>query len=165
MATRRRSSIKGDFKLRGVLRRIGNQMDSDVRPAMQKAADLVLQTQKSLIPVDTGAGRDALTAFVSKAGLDAQIGMRGKKNNKKFFYLRFIEYGTKGSKDSARGPVKNKSDGQDFFGYSPDVPARPAHPFIRPSYDTNKDAIRELIKEAIDSTLAKAAGSASDSTS
>lgn len=156
MTTRRRSSIKGDFKLRRVLRRIGNQMDSDVRPAMQKAADLVLQTQKSLIPVDTGAGRDALTAFVSKAGLDAQIGIRGKKKNLKFFYLRFFEYGTKGSRGRDMGP-KNKSDGQSFFGVSPDIPVRPAQPFVRPSYDTNKDAIRKLIKEAIDSTLAKAA--------
>ena len=110
MSRRRRSSIKGDFKLRGVLRRIGNQMDSDVRPAMQKAADLVLQTQKSLIPVDTGEGQAALTAFVSKSGLDAQIGIRGKKKNKKFFYLRFIEYGTKGSQGSDSGP-KNKSAG------------------------------------------------------
>lgn len=157
----RRSSIKGDFKLRGVLRRIGNQMDSDMRPAMQKAADLVLETQRSLIPVDTGAGRDALTAFVSKSGLDAQIGIRGKRNNKKFYYLRFVEFGTKGSKASA-SDAKNKSDGANFFGYSPDVPARPAHPFIRPSYDANKSAIRKIIKEAIDSTLAKAAQGVSD---
>lgn len=154
MTTRRRSSIKGDFKLRGVLRRIGNQMDSDVRPAMQKAADLVLQTQKSLIPVDTGAGRDALTAFVSKAGLNAQVGIRGKKNNKNFYYLRFVEFGTKGT--ASKGE-KNKSDGANFFGYAPNIPARPARPFIRPSIDMNRDEIIEIIRKGIDSTLEKAA--------
>lgn len=154
MTARRRSSIKGDFKLRGVLRRIGNQMDSDVRPAMQKAADLVLETQRSLIPVDTGAGRDALTAFVSKFGLDAQIGIRGKKNNKKFYYLRFVEFGSKGSAIKGK---ENKSNGQDFFGYSPNIPARPAHPFIRPSIDMNRDEIIDIIRNGIDSTLEKAA--------
>ena len=156
----RRSSVKGDFKLRGVLRRIGNQMESDLRPAMQKAADLVLETQRELIPVDTGAGRDALTAFVSKSGLDAQIGLRGKKANRKFFYLRFIEYGTKGREGKAGKNPTNKSDGSNFFGYAPDIPARPAHPFIRPSYDLNKDAIRKLLSEAIASTLDRAARSA-----
>ena len=186
----RRSRIQGDFKLRGVLRRIGNQMESDLRPAMQKAADLVLETQRQLIPVDTGAGRDALTAFVSKSGLDAQIGVRGKKMMRRFFYLRFVEYGTKGASGSIyqransskvggvitnnrdksqlggrrnalrKRDTKNKSDGQNFYGYYPDIPRRAAHPFIRPSYDLNKDAIRKLLSEAIASTLDKAARSA-----
>lgn len=155
----RRSSIRGDFKLRGVLRRIGNQMESDLRPAMQKAADLVLETQRQLIPVDTGAGRDALTAFVSKSGLDAQIGLRGKKANRKFFYLKFVEYGTKGREGKTGKNPENKSDGQNFFGYAPDIPARPAHPFIRPSYDTNRDEIRKILSEAIASTLDRAARS------
>jgi HK97 gp10 family phage protein len=155
----RRSSVKGDFRLRGVLRRIGNQMESDLRPAMQQAADLVLETQRELIPRDTGAGWWALSSFVSKSGLDAQVGIRGKKLNQQFFYLRFIEYGTKGRKGKPGKNPENKSDGANFFGYAPDIPARPAHPFIRPSYDLNKGAIRKLLSEAIASTLDKAARS------
>lgn len=156
----RRSSIRGDFKLRGVLRRIGNQMESDLRPAMQKAADLVLETQRQLIPKDTGESAAALEAFVSKSGLDAQIGIRGKKKARRFFFLRFIEYGTKGREGKAGKNPTNKSDGSNFFGYAPDIPARPAHPFIRPSYDLNKDEIRKILSEAIASTLDKAARSA-----
>lgn len=156
----RRSSIRGDFKLRGVLRRIGNQMESDLRPAMQKAADLVLETQRELIPKDTGESAAALEAFVSKSGLDAQIGIRGKKKARRFFFLRFIEYGTKGREGKAGKNPTNKSDGSNFFGYAPDIPARPAHPFIRPSYDLNKDEIRKILSEAIASTLDKAARSA-----
>lgn len=155
----RRSSVKGDFKLRGILRRIGNQMESDLRPAMQKAADLVLETQRQLIPKDTGESAAALEAFVSKSGLDAQIGIRGKKKSRRFFFLRFIEYGTKGREGKAGKNPENKSDGANFFGYAPDIPARPAHPFIRPSYDLNRDAIRKLLSEAIASTLDKAARS------
>ena len=183
----RRSSIKGDFKLRGVLRRIGNEMESDLRPAMQESADLVLQTQRQLIPKDTGEAAAALQAFVSKSGLDAQIGIRGKRNNRHFFYLRILEYGSKGyngamyrkadgnavggahtvNRDKSkiggrrnalrRRATKNKSDGKTFFGLFPNIPARRAKPWLRPSIDVNRERIRGVISSAIASTLRKAA--------
>ena len=155
----KRSQVKGDFKLRGVLRRIGSQMDSDLRPAMQQAANLVLETQRELIPKDTGESAAALEAFVSKTGLDAQIGIRGKKNARRFFFLKYIEYGTKGGKIKSRKRPENKTNGGNFFGYSPEHPAHPAHPFIRPSYDLNREAIRKLLSDAIASTLDRAARS------
>lgn len=136
----RRSSVQGDFKLRGLLRRIGNQMESDLRPAMVQAAELVLTTQQHLIPRDTGEAEHALEAFVSKSGLDAQIGIRGKKDNRKFFYGRFLEFGTK---------AYTRGDST--------VAARPAHPWLRPSYDMNREQIIDLISKAISSTLRKAA--------
>jgi HK97 gp10 family phage protein len=136
----RRSSIQGNVQLRSLLRRIGNEIDSDLRPAMVEAADLVLQTQTFLIPRDTGDAAESLTAFVSKSGLDSEIGIRGKKNNTRYFYTKFVEYGTKGY---ARGETE--------------VPARPAHPWLRPSYDLNREQIILLISRAIDSTLRKAA--------
>jgi HK97 gp10 family phage protein len=136
----RRSSVQGDFKLRGLLRRIGNQMESDLRPAMVEAANLVLATQQDLIPRDTGDAEGALKAFVSKSGLDAQIGIRGKKDNRKFFYGKFLEFGTK---QYTRGDST--------------VAARPAHPWLRPSYDMNRDEIQSIISRAIASTLKKAA--------
>ena len=139
----RRSSVQGNFKLRGLLRRIGNQMESDLRPAMVQAANLVLATQQRLIPRDPSSSEhieDELEAFVSKSGLDAQIGIRGKKDNRKFFYGRFLEYGTK---QYARGDST--------------VAARPAHPWLRPSYDMNREQIVDLITKAVASTLRKAA--------
>ena len=134
----RRSSV-GDFKLRGLLRRIGNEIESDLRPAMVQAANAVLETQIYLIPRDTGDSGDALTAFVSKSGLDAEIGLRGKKDNRRYFYTRFIEYGTKG-----------------YVMGDTNIPARPAHPWLRPSYDMNREQVIELISRAIASTLRKA---------
>lgn len=136
----RRSSVQGNFKLRGLLRRIGNQMESDLRPAMVEAANLVLATQKELMPRDTGNAEGALEAFVSKSGLDAQIGIRGKKDNRRYFYGRFLEYGTK----------------QYALGDST-VAARPAHPWLRPSIDLHRDDIQLIISRAIASTLKKAA--------
>lgn len=183
----RRSSIKGDFKLRGVLRRIAQLEQSDLPQAMAKAADLVLATQQKLVPRDTGAAASALQVRVSRSGLDARIGIVGKKDNQRFFYLRFVERGTKGqsgvlyhradaskpggshtrNRDTTqlRGkrnalrnrPVSNKSDGANFFGYYPDIPARPAHPWLRPSIDLNRDDIRIIISQAIASTLERAA--------
>lgn len=136
----RRSSVQGDFKLRGLLRRIGNEMENDLRPAMVQAANLVLATQQEMIPKDEGDAENALTAFVSKSGLDAQIGIRGKKKNQKIFYAKFIEHGTK---------QYTRGDGV--------VAARPAHPWLRPFYDMNRDEIQSIISRAIASTLKKAA--------
>ncbi|WP_407733033.1 HK97 gp10 family phage protein [Pseudomonas citronellolis] len=182
----RRSRIKGDFKLRGILRRLAALEQSDLPKAMAQAADLVLATQQKLIPRDTGDGAAALQVKISRNGLDARIGIIGKADNREFFYLKFAEYGTKGysgtiyrrqdagavggehtvNRDRSqlsgrnrlgRRATKNKSDGSHFFGYYPDIPARPAHPWLRPSIDMNRDDIRIIIREAIASTLARAA--------
>jgi len=159
----RRSRLDGDFKLRKTLRNIHTTLDNELRGAMQEAANIVLAAQQELIPKDTGAAAASLTAFVSKNGLDAQIGIRGKKNNKDLYYMRFVEHGTKGySGDKRAGNRKrrdtNKSNGGTFFGKYPDIPARAAHPWLRPSYDMNKEDIVRIIEGAISSTLARAAG-------
>lgn len=166
----RRSRVRGDFKLRRTLRNIHQEMDNQLRPAMQQAADLVLELQKSSVRVSDGPGphaRDALEAFVSKSGLDAQIGIRGKKDNDDYFYLKFLEYGTKGYTGNKRAggrlrSGKIKSDGANFFGKYPDIPARPAHPWLRPSYDMNRERIVEIIERAVRDTLARASAGVSD---
>ena len=89
----RRSRMSGDFKLRRTLRTLHQTMDNELAPVMRDSAERILSTMKDLIPKGTGAAAAALTVFVSKSGLDAQIGIRGKKNKQRFFYLRFVEYG------------------------------------------------------------------------
>lgn len=187
----RRSSLQGDFKLRRTLRNIHNTMDNELRPAMQEVANQVLATMRQLIPRDTGDAAGALEAFVSKSGLDAQIGIRGKADSRRFFYLRFVEYGTKGhsgklyqrgdvdavsgmhttnrdlsklsGKDRlSRRETKNKSDGATFFGKYPDIPARPAHPWLRPSYDVNREFILLSIQSAVMATLKRASEGVAD---
>jgi HK97 gp10 family phage protein len=157
----RRSRMSGDFKLRRTLRNIHLTMDNELKPAMQASADLILQTMRELVPKDTGEGAQALTAFVSKSGLDAQIGIRGKKDNQRFFYLRFLEYGTKGYDGKKRSGSRNrrptnKSDGAHFYGKYPDIPARPAHPWLRPAKDLNREFVLANIREAVARTLRKA---------
>ncbi|MBF8646874.1 HK97-gp10 family putative phage morphogenesis protein [Pseudomonas pudica] len=182
----RRSSIRGDIRLRRTLRNIHKTMDNELQPAMAKAAARVLATQQQLIPKDTGAASAALQVYVNPSGLDAQVGIRGKRDNRRFFYLRFLEYGTKGysgsmyqradrnavggvhtnnrDKSKLKGrrnafrqrDTKNKSDGQNFFGKYPDIPARPAHPWLRPSLDVNREYVMADLEEAVRRTLRKA---------
>ena len=92
----RRSKMRGDIRLRRTLRNIHKTMDNELTPAMRNAAERVLATQQQLMPKDTGAAAAALKIYVAPSGLDAQIGIRGKRDHRRFFYLRFIEYGTKG---------------------------------------------------------------------
>lgn len=158
----RRSRVLGDFKLRRTLRQIHQTMDNQLRPAMQQAADLVLDDMRQLIPKDTGAAANALEAFVAKSGLDAQVGIRGKKKQRQFYYLRFVEYGTKGTQGAKRSGNRNrratnKTDGESFFGKYPDIPAQPARPFMGPAMDMNRDEIITIIRGAIDATLKRAA--------
>jgi len=157
----RRSSIRGDIRLRRTLRNIHKTMDNELRPEMEKAANRILETQRQLMPKDTGAAAAALTVYVSPSGLDAQIGIRGKRANGRFFYLRFIEYGTKGYIGGKRAGdrnrrVTNKSDGTHFFGKYPDIPARPAHPWLRPSMQVNREYVVADIEAAVRRTLRKA---------
>lgn len=163
----RRSRISGDFKLRRTLRNIHQTMDNELRPAMQQAANKILATMQATVPRDTGEAAGALQAFVSKSGLDAQIGIRGKKDNRRFFYLRFLEYGTKGYDGRKRAgnrsrSVKNKSDGAHFFGKYPDIPALPAHPWLRPALDVNREVVLADIRAAVNRTLKKASQGVSD---
>ncbi|KGS14893.1 HK97-gp10 family putative phage morphogenesis protein [Pseudomonas coronafaciens] len=163
----RRSRMSGDFKLRRTLRNIHQNVDNELRPAMQEAANKILATMKSTIPRDTGEAAGALKAFVSKSGLDAQIGIRGKKDNRRFFYLRFLEYGTKGYDGKKRAgnrsrSVKNKSDGSTFFGKYPSIPALPANPWLRPSLDVNREVVMADIRAAVNRTLKKASQGGND---
>jgi HK97 gp10 family phage protein len=153
--------MSGDFKLRRTLRNIHQTMDNELRPAMQDAANQILSTMQQLIPRDTGEAASALQASVSKSGLDAQIGIRGKKDNRRFFYLRFLEFGTKGYSGTKRAGNRsrrpsNKSDGKSFFGKYPDIPALPAHPWLRPALDVNREMVLAQISAAVGRTLKNA---------
>lgn len=128
---------------------------------MQDGAEKILASMKEFVPKDTGAGAAALTAYVAPSGLDAQIGLRGKKANRRYFYLRFLEYGTKGNikgQDNGRrtGRDANKTDGTHWFGKAPDIPAMPAHPWLRPAMDVNREVVLADIRAAVARTLDRA---------
>jgi HK97 gp10 family phage protein len=161
----RRSRLSGDFKLRKTLRAIHQTMDNHLKPAMEQAGQRVLATMKELVPRDTGEAAAALSVFVSRSGLNAEIGLRGKKNYRRFFYLRFLVYGTKGYIGGKRAGNRNqrdtvKTDGSHWFGKHPDIPARPAHPWLRPAYQVNREVVLADIRAAVNETLRRATSDA-----
>ena len=158
----RRSRVIGDFALRRLLRRMPEAVEAHLKPAIKQGAEMILADMQHLVPRDTGTAASQLTAFVAKSGLDAQIGLRGKRAAQKAYYLYFIEFGTKGYSGQKRSAnrnrrASNKTDGEHWFGRYPEIPARPAHPFIRPAFDMNKEAVVALVRNAVASTLAQAA--------
>ena len=156
----RRSSLRGDFKLRRTLRNIHKTMDNELRPTMQKCADRILGTMQELIPKDTGEAAAALRAYVAPSGLDAQIGIRGKRDNQRFYYLRFVEYGTKGYAGGKRADKRNrratnKSDGT-HFSASTRI-SRLVRPTLAPASDAGQSGVRPVeIEAAIARTLRRA---------
>lgn len=157
-----RSRVIGDIKLRKMLREIHKTADNLLRPAMQESASRILSDMKMLVPKDTGHGADELSAFVSKSGLDAQVGIRGKRTQERAFYLRFLEYGTKGYSGESyrRGRSKKPKYSRKMnanFGRYPNIPARRAQPWLRPALDMNRESVRQLISAAIAETLRRAA--------
>ncbi len=80
----RRSRMSGDFKLRRTLRNIHKTIDNELAVVMKESAERILSTMQQLIPKDTGAARNALKIFVTKSGLNAEIGIRGKRDNRRF---------------------------------------------------------------------------------
>ena len=162
-----RSRVIGDIKLRKMLREIHKTADNLLKPAMQESASRILSDMRMLVPKDTGHGADELSAFVSKSGLDAQVGIRGKRTQERAFYLRFWEYGTKGYSGKSyrrKGKFVTRSKKKKYsyradanFGRYPDIPARRARPWLRPSYDMNREVIQQLISAAIAETLRRAA--------
>ena len=163
----KRSRAIGDIRLRKILREIHKTADNILRPVMQESANRILSDMKMLVPKDTGHGASSLTAFVSKSGLDAQVGIRGKRTQETSFYLRFYEYGTKGySGERYRRQSRNikRSKKPKYsrrtkasFGIYPDIPARRARPWLRPALDMNRESVRQLISAAIAETLRRAA--------
>ena len=114
-----------------LLDRLGNKSARKiVRRSQQKAAKAMLEATKSAAPVDTGLLKSSLTVLPLKPKR-GRVGFRVGYTNvkqivaqstygggKRGFYPAFVEYGTG---------------------------TRPAHPFMRPAFNANKEAAKEII--------------------
>lgn len=78
-----------------------------------------------------------------------------------FFIGYWTEFGTKGYKAKAGGKKgrtgkKIMTDGETFYGKEVEIPARPAHPFMQPAFDVNKDWAVVRVEKAVNEMLEKA---------
>ena len=149
-----KSRIDGGARLRRFLREFPNDVREPIRQALTEVSNAMLQSAKSRVSVDTGTLRDALTAKVDSQGLRAEVGIRGKRAQRKAFHGVFVEFGTrphslkKGSR-SKKGRSAERLANQSG-GMHPGMPARP---FLHPAFEENKKdglaKVRAAVQEAI----------------
>lgn len=150
-----RKSGMTSTRARMKMRRLLTQTDSGIKPAMQDAVNILTREMKERAPVDTGDLKDGITGFVAKNGMRGEVGFRGKKGRSKFFYARFIEFGTKGSTVSVDDAgVLSGAGGT--FGTRANIPARPARPFMQPTWDAKKPEVVNRVTKAINKAIKEA---------
>lgn len=126
-------NMSGMEGLQAQLAELGNELGAKtLASAARRAFAPVFEAAKRLVPVDSGALRDAIRLTVTRpSGGDTVVGVglvvagpkKGQKSPKGVgpgIYWRFIELGT----------VK-----------------LPAHPFFRPALDSNAQGVIDLLKE------------------
>lgn len=163
----RRSGLQGVSNLRRTLRRIEPEMTEEARGAMQDGAEAITLDAVARVPRDEGdlarsigykLGRDGLTAIIGPAAKQvamvggrtsagAPFATRSRRQRKlsiknkealfQFFKGYWLEYGTKGS------PAHN-------------IPPLPAHPFMGPAFDLNKEWLLDKVRQGINRALERA---------
>lgn len=114
--------LKGMDEVLKRLEEMGRKGNTVANRALKKGAEPILKEMKTLVPVDTGRGRDSLKigSISTKKGFKSiPIGLVDVGDA---YYLIFQEYGT--SKMQAQ-------------------------PFMAPAYEKNKDKARKIIIDEI----------------
>ena len=116
------------------MRRLLQETESGIKPAMQDAINSLHKEVIMRVPRDSGNLEDNITSHVSKNGMIGEVGLRGKKARSRAFYARFLEFGTKGQGGGAR----------------------PAQPFLEPAWDYEKPRVVSRIQKVINEAVKKA---------
>lgn len=156
-----RSRVVVSPKLRKALRSLPDLVEQEIKPEMEEGGELILADMRLGLPRDSGKGSDALEFKVERGGLRVRIGLLTKRARRKAFHLRFIEFGTKGLTGEMRSDGRKrrdslKSDGTNFFGKYPDLPARRATPFMQPAFDINREHLLQKLRESQRRAIARA---------
>lgn len=118
--------VSGDRKLRVLLRRAPKEFTKDLRKRFEQSARIMANQARSNIRVRTGNLRRHITHKVSRDGLGAKVGLRGKRANRKAFYGKILE------SDKFRGG---------------------RFKFLEPAFNKHIDKISKALNRDIDKTL------------
>lgn len=128
-------SLLGDKALQRKLQRLPYAMQKKiVRPSLREAARPMLATAKAIVPVETGRLKKSLKLRAMKVHRRDQFGVvvfTGKREelgipaDDKSYYPMSVEYGHGGPHPA------------------------PAHPFLRPAFDANKEGAKAIIAREI----------------
>ena len=132
-------SVFGDKQLQRALKALPINVEKKVvRQALRKAAKPVLDTAKSLVPVKTGALKKSLKLRALRKQKRGQFGVQvmtgtreqlGIAADDPYYYPMAVEVGT------AKAP---------------------AHPFMRPALDQNREATYRLVAELVRTGITRA---------
>lgn len=125
------ASIKGDKKLRVLLRRAPDEFTKDIRKSFDQGSRILARQMRSNVRSRTGNLRSKITHKVSRDGLGAKVGLRGKRANKKAFYGKILE-----SDKFRNGRFK----------------------FMEPAFKKHSGKISKVLNKAIDKTLKRLVG-------
>lgn len=131
---------------RKLLRRLPDELTAPIRKVVAEGARKIEQDAKAAAPRSDGPGphaADAIRHRLGRDGFTAEVGLIGKRANRKGFYLRFAEYGTKGTDDG--------------FGKGIALPPQPARPWLAPAFDANAKTLREQAEAFINRAINTAA--------
>ena len=136
------TNVTGMAEVINALQAMGKNIKTPrLQKVIRQSSQRIINTAKSLAPVNTGDLRDSIGFITSKdsTNLDkALIGLRREYHNA---YLGVMfEYGT------AERFQKN--------GRHTGVISKAAHPFMRPALDQNANAVTEEILKGVDGILA-----------
>lgn len=126
------SRVEGLERLKARFAKIPPAMRDEVRIAIEKGADELVEMQKRLAPVESGELRDSIRKRDGGHGLSVEVFTDD-------FKARWVEFGT--SAHVAGG---------EFSGAQ--IPSIPARPFFFPAYR----ALRKRIKSRITRAVSKA---------
>lgn len=146
--------LKNLPRLKRKLIRLKNETMPAVRPAMEKAAEIITATMRQYVPVEDGDLRasigwtwgDAPRGSVSFSHSVAGNRITIFAGNEDAFYAKWVEFGTaphniaKGS--GAKSFVKSGRAGVAH-------PGATARPFFYPAYRANKKAVKAMITQQI----------------
>lgn len=113
MAARRQFVIRGDKQLTRMLNALGKRARPVVSKALRKAAKLVLEEAKNIVPVQSGRFKHSLTVRAlkrSRRGFGFRVTQKELKDGK-VFYGSFLELGYRPGKRS-RGNARRKIPGR-----------------------------------------------------
>ena len=123
-----------------------------LRQALRKGAQLILRDAKSRVPKGTGGLKRALTTIV-KEDKSGNIYVTIGANMPDGAHAHLVEFGTK---ERFVNFASGRS-GAISIGGGGSRGSMPTQPFLRPAFDSQRDAVMGVIAAELDRAIAKAA--------
>lgn len=143
--------------LRKQLNALPDKAKARIVQALADGGAEIVETAKSLVPVDEGVLRDSIrTEFTTPDRNSIVVGPSGeylKAHGRATNLPRFVEFGTQAQKKGQRVASLGKRGKVRQRISQGDHDATPAQPFLYPAYRVKKKAVRGRIAKAVNQAM------------